>query len=160
MARRWSPKVRWQPARWSSSSQVVEYKSHLEVDHVAMAKEAGRYSVNAIVERTNNGIGANNRPLGTDLWETGQLLGSVTVRNIRHDGPRTSVEVGPDSSLHVGSSPARGRSLTNIALGSILHHGSKHIRARPWVHLTRRQLKQLAQHLMRKFWLRSKPGPP
>jgi phage gpG-like protein len=132
----WTPRVKWSPGRWTGAGQQdVEYISHLETDHDALAEEAGRISVEMVKARVKAGIGSDGRPLGTPLVRTGQMVNSITVRSSKTKNGKTTVVVGPSNQQHAGSQGAllkskagagRRKKFSNYALGQVLAYGAAH----------------------------------
>lgn len=154
----------WAPRRMKSrrANKHIRYKSHLVLDDEGLARAIAEIAAEAIVGRTRRGQSATGGSLGTDLYRTGQLLRSVTTRRLKK-GKRGKWRgiVGPDSKRHVGSAKKGGRKLSNIALGSILHFGVRgRMPPRPWVGLTRAQMRALLREVNRRGWLRERSGPP
>lgn len=119
----------------------------LRVDGDKVAKLIGEWAVERIRRRTREGMGADGRPFAAykpstrkregsvrvDLDNDGDLLRSLRVLRATM-GPR-----GVDIRIGVRSDLER--------LAGFLHYGTKHMRPRPWLGLTREDLEDLDRYL-------------
>jgi hypothetical protein len=140
----------------------------VKFDAEKAAKVIGAFVPGAILRRTAQGTDANGeafkpyapsyrRTLGkmgedqsVDLRLTGGLMNSVKVRGKSLSADGVSVTVAPDTGTSAQVAPVKGRAKRtgergppHNVLGYWLHHGTAHMRARPFMGLSPAQRDQL-----------------
>lgn len=136
------------------------------------------YVPGAILRRTAQGIDANGKPFAPytasyrerlaamsedqkiDLRLTGGLMNSVKVREKRITAAGVEVVIAPDTGTSPQVSPRNGkahrtgdRGPPHNVLGYWLHHGTPHMRARPFMGLSPEQQTELNRILAKaKLW--------
>lgn len=136
------------------------------------------YVPGAILRRTAQGVDANGKPfapytasyratlgkMGEDVSEdlrlTGGLMNSVKVREKRVTAAGVEVVIAPDTGTSPQVSPRNGkahrtgdRGPPHNVLGYWLHHGTPHMRARPFMGLSPEQQTELNRILAKaRLW--------
>lgn len=137
----------------------VRFIRRLRVDEAKVSKLVGEWAVARIKERTRRGIGSDGRPFKpyeestrkrdgsrgrVDLDKDGRLLGALRVLKAAPGLGGLDIRIGVTSDLE--------------RLAGYLHNGTRHMDARPWLGLTREDLRDLAAFLEKRNVFREVAG--
>jgi hypothetical protein len=146
----------------------------MRLDTEALVATLKTEAVSRILRRTARGIDADDKPFAgysagytralmaggesvdVDLRLTGGLLNSVKVIEVKRVGSSTVITIGPDTGTSPAVSLGQGRarrtgkrSPSHSTVGYWLHHGTPHMRARPWLRLSPRDREGMRQAVYR-----------